>query len=585
MKITKVEIRNFRSIFDEPLVFDVADGMNTLVGNNNGGKSNILRALALALDPNQRIDRDHDLPGDSVHAVPRVTLSIRCDKPTSVEKTLLRYADAYERNIKGPNGATHADDGMIRLVVSFPGRDTAGRRREEDLQALGRGAQHGDPKLRDKTLVQLRSCYRFVSVESGQSLASLLSGRFREILHTVLRDHVMHDMDVADQRRSEYVESLQDTLLRPLRDEVRSDVGKLFPEIVDVALIPRVSTIDETLSDVEINLRDLVAGTLGTKGTGVRGGVMVAMLRYLADNAKRSMVFAVEEPEAFLHPAAQEDLRDDLEDLADHRDVTLFVSTHSPFVVSRRPAAQIISVAKQANGRTSITGSARGNEPKASLLGGLFRDAALADVLERSGRIPAEARAVLITEGEGDIISLTLAAERSGRPDLLEGLHLSAAGSATKAVVHAIVTRSQTTKPIMVLFDNDDLGRKSAHLLTQSCGFQNRKEVMSYAELFGGQLNIEAEDLWPQRILAHFVKQFGEDSVISGKWQRHDGGWHFDIRSTAKDEMASFLLAEVAAPDCGRWVELLELIRARLRLPAQGVQNVHSEHHQQATSG
>lgn len=73
--------------------------MNTLVRANNCDKSNILRAIALALDPDQQIDRDRDMPAQYAFAVPRITLTIRADQPTSVERTLLRYAEAYERNV------------------------------------------------------------------------------------------------------------------------------------------------------------------------------------------------------------------------------------------------------------------------------------------------------------------------------------------------------------------------------------------------------------------------------------------------------------------------------------------------------
>lgn len=569
MKITEVEIRNFRSLFGDDegnaVRFAVAEGMNTLVGANNCGKSNILKALALALDPDQEIDRDRDMPAQYAFAVPKITLAIRCDGPGSPERTLLRRAGEYERSVKGSKGGTFAEDGFIRFAVSFPGSDRTGARRTEELRIAGRGAIRGDPQLMAKALEQFHRCYRFVSVESGQSLESLLQGRFSEILHTVLKDHVRDEFEKADRRRSGYVESLQETLLGPLRDGIRSIVGDLFPDIVDVTLVPRVSNIDETLSNVEVNLRDSMVGTLATKGTGVRGAVMVSMLRYLADYTKRSMVFAIEEPEAFLHPAAQEDLRDDLERLADRRDVTLFVSTHSPFVVSRSPDAQIISLTKTAEGRTKIVGCARGDEPKASLLGDLFRDAALADVLERSAEIPATAKAVLVTEGDGDIASLRLAAERSGRTDLLDGIHLSAAGGATKTVVHALVARSQTAKPVMVLLDNDDEGKKAREMLVGRFQFQNKKDVTHYGELFKGDTTgIEAEDVWPPELIGRFVDGIGEDVVLSAKWKRSDGCWHYDIRSTAKEELGVFLDTEVKAPDCDRWVELMELIRGRL---------------------
>jgi predicted ATP-dependent endonuclease of OLD family len=55
MKLRSVTIKNFRSIFaDEdkrPLKLDFSDGANFLVGPNNAGKSNVLRAVGLALDP------------------------------------------------------------------------------------------------------------------------------------------------------------------------------------------------------------------------------------------------------------------------------------------------------------------------------------------------------------------------------------------------------------------------------------------------------------------------------------------------------------------------------------------------------
>lgn len=56
---------------------------------------------------------------------------------------------------------------------------------------------------------------------------------------------------------------------------------------------------------------------------------------------------------------------------------------------------------------------------------------------------------------------------------------------------------------------------------------------------------------------------------MSGKWQRKDGGWHFDIRYTAKEEMTAFLQSQVKAADCKRWVDLLELIRERLGIRAR----------------
>ena len=48
MKISKVRIVNFKKFKDE-FVFELNDGINILVGDNNSGKSTVLEAVHLAL--------------------------------------------------------------------------------------------------------------------------------------------------------------------------------------------------------------------------------------------------------------------------------------------------------------------------------------------------------------------------------------------------------------------------------------------------------------------------------------------------------------------------------------------------------
>src|SRR5207245_7695906 len=132
---------------------------------------------------------------------------------------------------------------------------------------------------------------------------SVLEGNFREILHSVIQEHLTEPFARAEQARLEYINGLQNDLLAPLRDRLIDVVHGIFPEINSVGLAPEVSRIESTLSNVDVTLSDAVETPLTLKGTGVRGGVLVAMLRYLADNATNSMVFVLEGPGAFLHPA------------------------------------------------------------------------------------------------------------------------------------------------------------------------------------------------------------------------------------------------------------------------------------------
>jgi hypothetical protein len=116
----------------------------------------------------------------------------------------------------------------------------------------------------------------------------------------------------------------------------------------------------------------------------------------------------------------------------------------------------------------------------------------------------------------------------------------------------------------MALLDNDEEGKRARDTLCDRFMLQNKKEVTNYGELFGGEANIEAEDLWPSALYESFVKSQGEDEVLAGKWKRKDGGWHYDVPFAAKPELARFLKEKVRASDAAKWVELLTLLRHRL---------------------
>ncbi len=576
MKLAAIEVRSFRSLFvdasDTPFRLELAEGMNALVGPNNCGKSNVLRAVALALDPHWPCERVRDRATGVSTGSPRVTLEFACDAKTSVENTLLRRVEEYERSLLGPGKKTYASEGTLLLTVTFPGGEQGESSRLDSFLIRGVGARPGDPEKRQRAVAQFRKALQFIMLESGQSLESMLTGRFREILHTVIQAHLRDQFDSAERKRLGFIEDLQGDLLAPLQNRIEGVLTQLFPEITDVSLVPSVPSIDETLSNVAINLTDAVPTALAAKGTGVRGAVLVAMLRYLAEYSKRSMVFAVEEPEAFLHPGAQEELRDDLEGLAERPDVTLLVTSHSPFVVSRQPKSKLVALAKDAQGRTRIVGQARGPETHFSLLGGLFRDAALPDILARSAAMPPGTRAVLLVEGRTDADFLGLAAERARRPELVAGLHIIPCGGAEHLVVEAALTKAQTPLPVMALFDNDEIGRAMRESLRKRFSFHKTRELMHYGEVLSGNVDgIEAEDLFPTALIQAFVDDQGEQTVVKTKTYLPDGQCRFDLNLTGKDLIAEFVRQHATEADVERWVHLMELIWSRMGLVPEAI--------------
>lgn len=574
MQLRQVRVRDFRSVFADDLgaelTLDLGEGMNTLVGRNNCGKSNVARAIALALDPQAPFDPATDVPGPRPTSYPAVALTFDASEDSAEEDVLLDAALAYEQAVD-PTGPWHASSQRVVLEVRLLPAEGSGHRRLETLltPSGARPTAIEHEAMLALAVERLRAAVRFVLISSGESLQSVLEGNFREILQSVIREQLSDHYERAEEARLEYIHGLQDDLLAPLRDRLRTVVQELFPEIDGVTLAPEVSQVDATLSHVGVTLHDVVDTPLTLKGTGVRGGVLVAMLRYLADNATRGMVFALEEPEAFLHPAAQEDMRDALERLADRSDVSVLVTTHSPFVISRSPRGRVFGLTKDRQGRTRVTSSAAGDEPHAPLVGELFREVTFEELLRRATELPEGKRAVLLVEGWGDLQYLELVCERVGRPDLIADLHIQPAGGCRKIVAQAVVARAASEElPVGVLVDNDEFGRQARNDLKSKFDFQPGKDLFSYADVFPKDergYDYEAEDLFPPEIIASFVTEHGS-GIIEGSWKRPDGHFHYDLDVGGKELLLAHLSAVVKPHHCERWVALLAHIRTGLGL-------------------
>jgi putative ATP-dependent endonuclease of OLD family len=565
MKLTHVRIKDFRSFVGEH-EFDLTSGVNYFVGPNNSGKSNLIRAIELVLDPGAKYAADRDRPASTVGIgqprVTRITLTFHAGS-TSPESTLLRRARKYEQAVKkGKAAKTYADDREVRIIASFAG---GVRQITFGVRGVGAASLPAASDEHRKLEEQFRNVVRFAVIHSGEDLESLLRGKFREILQLVIGDHLGEALSAAEEARSKYLEHLQTKLLEPLRQQVRDRVAVIFPEVTLAELVPAVPTVERTLSSVDVRLGDVITTGLADKGTGVRGGVPVAMLQYLAEQSRRSLVLAVEEPEAFLHPGAQEAIRDELGALAKRADVTLLVTTHSPYVISSDPEALVTEVGKATDGGSSRIRTAAGDSSHAQVLGSLYRDAGMAAVLERSLTIPAGCRGVVITEGHTDGVFIRTACEAASRPELMDGLHIIDAGGAKRIIVQAVLARAATDLPVVALLDFDDEGKRAQGQL-EAFGWSKTREIVSLGTWAGKckhNHQAEIEDLIPQSIAAKIIDQLGEPIAVTAKRQC-DGVWHYEFSAAWKQRALEELPKLMKAQDSADLVWLAEQLNERL---------------------
>ncbi|MHB1447051.1 MAG: ATP-dependent nuclease, partial [Acidimicrobiales bacterium] len=562
MRLTRLQVTNYRSLFGERLDLELGPGMNAVIGPNNCGKSNLLRALALALQPDATFDRGVDLPPLGPATRSRVVCIFEMGSSGPEETLLNRVRDA-ERALSGSE-RTYADDRQVRFAVS-----ASGTGRKEFFVARGAGTKQPETteqhELARKAAQQLRSACRFVYVRSGESLETLLRGRFREVLRTVLEEAQRPEYERAESARGDFIHAIRYELLSALETQVVDQVQQLFPEIQTVEMEPEVSSIASALLDVDVQLADVVKGGLADKGTGLRGAVLVAMLRYLAHHGRRSVVVALEEPESFLHPAAQEALRNDLEHLAGEQDVSLIVTTHSPFIPSRLAPARLFAFSKDAEGRTTLAGTAEGDAPRMQLVLSLFRSAAQPRLLERATQ--ADASAIIVVEGETDETYLRTAIRLLGRDHEFQQVQFVPAEGAKRAVRRALVIKDELPEvPIVVVLDDDPDGRRAYERLTGDFGFQGNRDVLYYSGVFPSRPNephvVEAEDLFKTSFIQHFLDSgpSGEFTALSHRSPLWGADWsdeiHFDLTEAAKQRLARWVETRCRRTHRLRWAEV-----------------------------
>lgn len=329
-------------------------------------------------------------------------------------------------------------------------------------------------------------------------------------------------------------------------------------------------SIERTLSNVGVSLEDLVVTPLDQKGTGVRGGVLgrdvelPGVERNPRDGLCGRGTRSVPAPSVTRGPPRPTGGPGRGSD-----DVTLLVTTHSPYLVSRSHSGRVFCLAKDTNGRTRLAQSTSGDASHAPLIGDLFRESTLADLLAQATELPAGAAGVLIVEGDGDEISLRLAADVVNRPDLLEGIHIQPRGKRNEGRRPGCDQPEQQPDTPCSCCSTTTTGKDALKLLaSEKFGFQKNQQVTTYAAAFPttSDFPYEAEDVFDPAVIDAFVENFG-NAIYDGSQRRPDGAFHYDLDQSSKALLGEHLASFVRPEHLERWIELILLIRSKLGLP------------------
>jgi len=490
IKITSLEIDNFRSVVGKPLTIELED-LTVVVGPNNCGKSNILRALQLFFTgqvEGHPYYPDIDYPKSdkiSNQAQTKITVSVRY-QPTK-DVSLKRALDELERE----SDQERLDGDLVTLRVSYS------RNGAESWQFLGKkGARNIKKELILKVRDALQQSVIFKYIPVGRdSLESITNEISSELIRTIFSG-----WSGAVKKRQEINEAISGLLgkltpeLQNSSDSVTGSIQKVFGEVRKLELRLPFANLEEMLPSLTPVISDTAETGLKSKGAGIQTSSLLFLLKYLADNhpqrhnSRQTFIWAVEEPESFLHPTKQKAMAEML--LGFSSDVQTIITTHCAHFVPRKAsncASYVVDKCTISPWSTEVVG--KDYELARQTLG--------VSLLDSMFLYPVN----LVVEGPSDEILLQGAMRVLSKTTPLASYDVKCfpAGNATSAayLFETISSISDASTVVRLIIDGDDAGKKALTGLVER-GKKNSIKLKSNHDYF--QLFSDIEWLISDRV-------------------------------------------------------------------------------------
>ncbi|WP_084191576.1 ATP-dependent nuclease [Algiphilus aromaticivorans] len=318
MKITKIRIKKFRSVEGATIR---ASEVSAIVGENNSGKSAVLRALNSFFHFHEEED------------------AFRLGQHQYAPRTHARI----EIEFSGVEGLADLDDYSdgdyltIRLTYNHSSNTRS-------LHAL----QEGRYNPCDLSVLDVIKCHLdFVlipSVRDAEKLRWQEAAVLKAVVVAYLERH-FKSRDSVTPRFKEATASIERNALAKVAKELRGLVGISAGLGFEIGFSDGL-TYKDFLDGIRFNVVEGAAKfDVSDCGTGVQSLVIIALYRLLASLRDCSLMVGVEEPEINLHPQAQRQLFSALK-RATGTKMQLLFTTHSPVLVDQVSHEDLILVRK-----------------------------------------------------------------------------------------------------------------------------------------------------------------------------------------------------------------------------------------------
>jgi len=384
MLLKQITIRNFRGI-DKLEDFEISN-LNTFVGKNDSGKSIILRALERFFDVKQ-FDAKDIFKGKTDNETTSIELSFL--PPVDIDNLALDLSKLITIKKEFPviNGKPKPVEFYRCFDFSDQKYQDLWNKKEQELNQIisDLGEQPNKSGRGKKNILRIDQIKSILADKERKDVYHDLGDFLKNIEKTyeiTLPNYSLfdaeQDLDIeATNFQSQfkpiiasYFETTKDKTAE-IEKGLKIELANEFEEIrkymtKNVSGLKKLNPTTEfdwskSLKKFDLNLEfegQNFDVPISHKGTGFKRLLMVAYFEYLASKKNiPNQIFAIEEPETYLHPSAQEDLLNSIIKISENSQ--FFLTTHSPVFAGATDGKNSILVTKN---KTGISHYAREEE-------------------------------------------------------------------------------------------------------------------------------------------------------------------------------------------------------------------------------
>ncbi len=329
MKLSDFSVVNYRSITTARKI--KTNNMTVLVGKNNEGKSNILRALTLAMDIMKIYSKDPRSLQIAVRPYLKNHYSWEKDYPISLQEKNPNGWSSIDLNFELDEQDILAIRSMtgIRLSGCIPVRvSTNGAAAKIDIPKRGTAAfADADNKKKIIEYVCFKIDFNFIpAVRTEYDALRVVDSLIEKSLETL-------DTNPDYINAMNKIEELQQGILGGISNQIIEPLQEFLPTVRNVQIhIQNERRRIAMRRNTEIIIDDGTPTPIQQKGDGIKSLTALAILNIPA-RVDRVSVVAIEEPESHLHPESARQLYDTIMSLSQTHQIVL--TTHSPLFVNR----------------------------------------------------------------------------------------------------------------------------------------------------------------------------------------------------------------------------------------------------------